>query len=308
MPFNILLLPLIGGYLFIHRWHHTRIRALRLDKERLLFHAAFAGFLLLILAFTIKAIYPSFLLLPCVKWFPCLFDLGFQHLGVSILALALGWGLPIPLNRYGYLFGWTIEEESRRYSFEEGDPFEQLISEALDTVAPVMLTLKSGKVYVGLVVSSFVPSRDRLAIYIAPLHSGYREAGNKRLHLDTDYAEALEKILFDVERLRAEKLKAEQDLARLNEAHSSLEQKSVSLDEGDDREKGFIATVRDTLAVYVTQQAHLQTVIQSLEEEAAELEDAINEFGIVIRADEIVAASLFNAKIYAKYFADESKE
>ena len=43
MPFNVLLLPLLGGYVFITYWNYTRFSARRYAGERLLINAALAG-------------------------------------------------------------------------------------------------------------------------------------------------------------------------------------------------------------------------------------------------------------------------
>src|ERR1700733_4997234 len=43
MPYNLLLLPLIGGFLFVHLAHYFRFAAQRTDGYRLLFQAAIAG-------------------------------------------------------------------------------------------------------------------------------------------------------------------------------------------------------------------------------------------------------------------------
>jgi hypothetical protein len=43
MPYNLLLLPLIGGFLFVHLTHFFRFGAQRLDGYRLLFQSAIAG-------------------------------------------------------------------------------------------------------------------------------------------------------------------------------------------------------------------------------------------------------------------------
>ena len=51
MPFNLLLLPLLGGYIFISHWHVTRFDATRYTGERLLFHSATAGVVFLLVAF-----------------------------------------------------------------------------------------------------------------------------------------------------------------------------------------------------------------------------------------------------------------
>lgn len=59
MPFNVLLLPLLGGFVLVTRWNHTRFFTNRFSGERLLFFAAIAGVFLLIL---------SFLLLRMAAW------------------------------------------------------------------------------------------------------------------------------------------------------------------------------------------------------------------------------------------------
>ena len=50
MPYNLLLLPLLGGFLFFHLTHFFRFAAQRLDGYRLLFQSAIAGTFLSILA------------------------------------------------------------------------------------------------------------------------------------------------------------------------------------------------------------------------------------------------------------------
>ena len=195
MPWNILLLPLIGGFVFIHWWNRTKFKALRLDKGRLLLYAALAGAGLLALAFVLTSVIPPFI--PCVKWFPCVPALPFDYISQSSLALLLGLVLPPLLN-----LKWKAEDESARYIREEGDPVEQLINRALDSAKPVMLTLKGGKVYVGFVVSSFVPTREVRTI---PLRSGYREDKKQRVIFTTDYSKALNQIPADVARLKGRK-------------------------------------------------------------------------------------------------------
>jgi hypothetical protein len=51
MPFNVLPLPLLGGYVLLTRWHRTGFLARRYSGERLLLHAALAGVLFLTSAF-----------------------------------------------------------------------------------------------------------------------------------------------------------------------------------------------------------------------------------------------------------------
>lgn len=301
MPYNILLLPLIGGFLFIHIWNRTKFKAIRLDKERLLFYAALAGIFLLGLAYVLKALIPPFI--PCVSWFPCLPSMPFEYLGLSSTALVLGLVLGYPLNLI-----WKEDNESSRYIEEEGDPFEQLINGALDTTTPVMLTLKGGKVYVGFVVSSFTPNREQRTIHIAPLRSGYREDQKHRVSFTTDYAEALQKIPADVEKLKASKREAEENYKQLEETHASQEKTRASLIDGGDKNKQALAKLDGEITTSTAQLAHLRTVIDAYADEIKELETALADFGIVIQIDEIVTSTLYHARIHAEYFSHKDPE
>ncbi len=291
MPFNILLLPLIGGYFFIQGWNRTQYQSIRLEKERLLFHASLAGIFLLLLAFILRGLVPFSI--PCVSHFPCATAPPFEYLDVSFLALALGVLLPKVLNRF-----WTLEDASKKYIEEEGDPFEQLINRALDTAKPVMLTLKGGKVYVGFVISSFVPNREQRTIHIVPLKSGYREDDKHRVHLTTDYAQAFEKMFSDVARMNREKAEAEQQLRQLPAAYSAPNPK----------DKQAVARYEEVKALDEARRTHLETVTRSLTEEIGEIDAAVNDFGIIIQIDEIVTSTLYNAKVHAEYFTHTEPE
>ena len=50
MPYNLLLLPLLGGFLFFHLTHYFRFGAQRLDGYRLLLQTAIAGTCLAVIA------------------------------------------------------------------------------------------------------------------------------------------------------------------------------------------------------------------------------------------------------------------
>ncbi len=60
-----------------------------------------------------------------------------------------------------------------------------------------MITLGSGKVNIGRVVTSLTPEDDR-SFELLPIKSGYREHDKHRLEITTHYDEAYQKI-FEVE-------------------------------------------------------------------------------------------------------------
>src|SRR6266540_2682029 len=93
MPFNLLLLPLLGGYIFARKYYRTRYSALRSENYRLLFLAAQYGLVFLAIAATVRALWvllqhfvPTAVVVNNV-WhvlFP------FDYSGTAIFALLLG--------------------------------------------------------------------------------------------------------------------------------------------------------------------------------------------------------------------------
>lgn len=43
MPFNLLLLPLLGGFIFFSKWNRSRYYGLRSDGYRLILYSAITG-------------------------------------------------------------------------------------------------------------------------------------------------------------------------------------------------------------------------------------------------------------------------
>jgi hypothetical protein len=216
MPYNVLLLPLLGGFLFITFWDRTRWHARRAEKDRLLIFAALAGLLFLGLAYLIRSIPPF---LPCVSFCPynlglCVNlpcppewwdrNIGFPQSGVATFAFilgALGWW---PLNRLSdrYYKEWASDGKrgSERREFVRvvdhyGGPLEQLFLRSMQEETAVMITLKGGKVYIGDIGASFIPGL-HTHFLLLPSRSGYRDR-KQRLELTTDYDDVYEKVRAD---------------------------------------------------------------------------------------------------------------
>lgn len=74
------------------------------------------------------------------------------------------------------------------------DPFENLIVQATNNVCSVMVTLKSHKVYIGMVTNSGVEHGKLEYISIIPLISGYRTKDDFKLELTVHYSEMYKKV------------------------------------------------------------------------------------------------------------------
>ena len=203
MPYNVLILPLLGGFVFITFWDRTRWHAHRAEKERLLFYAALAGFVLLAAAVITRSLIRYIFSDPTCPWWDR--NVGLPYSGVSTLALCLGLFGWLPINRF---FDWYYSDPahdsrhaSKRREFvrvveEHGGPLERMLLRAMDEDKTVMITLKNGKVYIGGLGASFTPERDK-TIFVLPAKSGYRQIEVKGLMLTTHYDEVYQKIAED---------------------------------------------------------------------------------------------------------------
>jgi hypothetical protein len=194
MPFDLLLLPLLGGFIFVSRWYPTRYYTLRTDGYRLIFASALAGVLLL---FTVV------LLREWAEPYPqtaALFD--FWHGLVRIEDAALPAGAFIlgavawmPLNLIGRYV--RLLSESRavdRAIRRKQDPLELILRKALGTGTLVSVTMKNEKVYIGKVIRNFNPAFPMESVALLLARSGYRDKATRELHLTTDYDRTHQKI------------------------------------------------------------------------------------------------------------------
>ncbi len=174
MPYNLLLLPLLGGYLFLRWWNPTRFHALRAEKERLLLMAALPGLASLVIAFTIikglEALFPcsEWLRMPCFPaWWKA--NVPFDYLGTALLAFTLGATVWKPWNsicKRDVAIDKVIDNDKI--------PFEILLKKAQDQGKTVAVTMKNGKIYIGFVIHLFNPALPTNFIQILPTKSGYR--------------------------------------------------------------------------------------------------------------------------------------
>lgn len=67
MPFNLLLLPLLGGFLFFSHWDRTAFFAKRQDKERLLLYSSLWGLFFLAISFLLSTVIPYIETLSAVR-------------------------------------------------------------------------------------------------------------------------------------------------------------------------------------------------------------------------------------------------
>ena len=167
MPFNLLLLPLVGGYYLLVTSRFTKYIHQRIDRQRLVFNSVLAGIALIGLSVVItRAI--GYLRPEWIADIKRTFPLQLPYTGTAVLSLLLGLVIPHISN----LFINKTRALSRSIRLI-GNELEQLINGAFLDASLVSFTMKSGKVYVGWPVSLPRPVQGAY-LSVLQLFSGYR--------------------------------------------------------------------------------------------------------------------------------------
>lgn len=184
----VFVLSILGGYAFASHWRLIAFRTRRTEGHHLHFRVAFYGAVFFTAALLIRvwllATFPAYnslesavaeYIAPALKS-----PSNPRQVELVITAgysLALGPLLAVILNLF------TPKHWSLRLSFSALD---DLLYRAQQADMPVCITLDTGKVYVGLVVSITDPDRQPASITLFPMFSGSRD-DQGRLQLTTDY-------------------------------------------------------------------------------------------------------------------------
>lgn len=205
MPTNLLILPILAGYLCVHISTRWRFRAQALDGYRLLLEVAIAGALLLLP--TRLAVLALNTWAPQVKsWWLVLAPPQLPFLGTAVGGVILGAILPVLDNRrpnFTFLHRLakrvlrsgkprlilrvrrlllTAYQHNRKSAINKevrlhGNALIRLLHEAALNDLPVSITLNSRKWYVGLIAEAVNLEPNESHLRILPLMSGYREQG-----------------------------------------------------------------------------------------------------------------------------------
>lgn len=160
------------------------------------FTAALAGGILLVVAHFVTWIFAAMAdvayLGPAVTWLQCAWThfAPFDHAGVLTAATVLALLLITVMNRLV-----TDGDAAARYcrSIESGA--ETLLRESLENRRLVEVATKSGRSYVGFVVTMGVQDRHWTRdVVLLPVASGYRDPETRRLALTTNYTSLATKL------------------------------------------------------------------------------------------------------------------
>lgn len=276
MPFDLLLLPLLGGFIFIRLWNVTRYYIIRADKERLIFFASIAGLACLVFAFAANKLAAYYF--PCKVGSFCLTEwwqnnIPFNYSDISVTAFLIGFLGWIPLNLI-----WRRTRQIDRIINNDANPFELLLKRSQDKSIAVSVTLISGKVYIGLITHKFNPAIPTQNISLLPLQSGYREEETKEMVLTTNYSNTYLKLEADIE-------------SAVNNVNGLESQRAAMLQ--NDRSQST---------------TEIDTQIKLQRTGIEKLENITNSFQLVIPVSQIASINLYIAGVHETYFLPSPEE
>ena len=280
MPYNLFLLPLLGGFLFLRKWNLTKYHALRAEAERLLILASIVGLITLVIAFLLMRLSQFVPYGPEVTaWWN--HQVPFEYLGTSLFAFTLGALGHIPLNRLA-----RCSDDRAMDQMIEHDrlPLSRLLKKAFDENKTVSVTMSGGKVYVGFVTHLLNPGLPITFIEILPTKSGYRSQEEKTVTFTTFYTNVLDQLSKTDETNAFKFFEAEakrDDLANL------------PLD----------ALTKKQLAHHNKELEALNAEMERLEMELALSVDIANDFGVVLPVCEIHSISIYREEVQTELFA-----
>lgn len=191
----LVLLPLVGGYIFASNWDFTRYHLAREDGHRLYFRAAFWG----------VALFSTFMLIHILFYH---FTDSYQELVLHVRRLLDPWfkdyekGNPVDfavVATVSMLLAYPLANFLNRifhrkqvawiFRAIKHDDIERILHRAARERRPIAVTMANRKVYVGFVLRTFDPAKLRKSISVLPLMSGYRMESDGRLKFTTFYTQ-----------------------------------------------------------------------------------------------------------------------
>lgn len=196
---TLILVVLSGGFYFTENFLPVKYRSARENGHRLYFRVLFWSTILALSASLIlfvglaallylKLDYLSFskLWLEYSRFFE-----GSARIGVAISTIPLAWVASHGFNLLLYYKEGKINLLKRIVGDRK---FEELTLHALLSTKPLLVTLDTGKVYVGLVTRApdLLEPKEHFSIML--LKSGYRDPSTHRVHLTTSYSDIIREI------------------------------------------------------------------------------------------------------------------
>jgi hypothetical protein len=214
MPSNVLQIfgagiSLLAGFLFLHFSLYRRYSAERLRTDRYALHVVGCALIFFPIGLLLDYYYTSELPLqreiaylqnhglPFAVAYACAVALIAAVVDNVITLIAMSDEL-YPLDKR-HLRLWDITKLAAvaRYVQNSHDPALRILYRATMLRKRLMVTMKSGKVYVGEPPSRIDPSATITSIHLIPFASGYRHKETRKVELTTEYSSLAERLTLE---------------------------------------------------------------------------------------------------------------
>jgi hypothetical protein len=196
VPYNLLLLPFIAGYIILGYSVIFKYTTQRYTQHRLLFESVFACIVLIFAAFFIRTIvevlFPSlvpsvidFLKIVPVRKVEYFWTSVFIFLFIVVLVPFTNFIINKRYGKYAPI-SWAIDKV--------GDEIETLFKRSAEEGVLMQITLNNGKVYIGFCEIIPIPQKTNF-LTLTPMLSGYRDSETKKMTITTDYFEVVSQYI-----------------------------------------------------------------------------------------------------------------
>lgn len=181
MPiFNLLILPVLGGYFLITKCEQFKYAQQRVERQRLVFDSVIKGFYLFVVTWIFTSLFtyyfPSWVAI--IRHF---YPIQAAYLGTSVGAFLLAVAYTFVANR------WIHKDDAISRAIKSiGNELELLLEGSYRNAGYIQITLKNDKSYVGWVKSLPIPHYSDF-ILLLPVYSGYRHKETRELIFTTHY-------------------------------------------------------------------------------------------------------------------------
>ncbi|MGE4289410.1 MAG: hypothetical protein AB7E36_12015 [Salinivirgaceae bacterium] len=195
MPYNLLILPLSGGFLFLYFFAKTKYFFQRLGSQELIFFSVIAGISLITLSVLLKGLilfcFPE--ILTCINEFHDY--MHFSHIPLLWTAF-FSLILAVFITHVGNKIIQKVDKEME-YSIisaimHVGSRFEKLAATCFITGEMMQITLNNNKVYIGFIDTLPPPKKDEYFSLI-PVFSGYRDRYTRNLTITSNYLKVIDR-------------------------------------------------------------------------------------------------------------------
>lgn len=179
MPWNLLILPLIGGYYILTRCYIFKFHQKRLDRERLIFESVLLGIGLMVATYLLRVIIEIFATdIVNVLYTYSPFDQ--QYFLTSLISVLLAILFTAIYNKISEDEKWI-----KKSIIDVGNEFETLMKFSFEEESLLQFTLSNNKIYIAWVKELPIPSVSPY-VRVIPAISGYRDE-QKRTEFTTHY-------------------------------------------------------------------------------------------------------------------------